>query len=187
MPAPPVPAPLPRLQLSAWRIVAWVIVLLAIFGIFEYCVHGWHVAAALRAASSGSPERARLTRMLVWDGAYLAGACITLAAAGGALLRRGWGRPALRVVAGLLALWMLASGILLARDLVALAHRSRLLLAQPGVADAGRELIAHVRRSYIVAIVLKGVGMLVLGWLAWRLGAPAVRAQFPVAPARRRG
>lgn len=173
-----------RFRLSIWRVVTWLLLLLTIFGIFQYSVQVWHVGAALSDASRASAQDA-LTRMLVWNGAYLAGACITLVATAGALLRRGWARPALRVVAALLALWLLATAITMGAHLISFNRHSSLLLSQSNLGEAGKALLARVRRSYMVAIALKAVAVPILLWLAWRLGVPSVRAEFPVSPARK--
>lgn len=173
-----------RFRPSIWRVVTWLLLLLAVFGIFQYSVHAWHVLATLRTLGE-SDVHAAMTRMLAWDVAYLAGACVTLAAAAGALLRRGWARPVLRVVAGLLALWLLATAIMLGARWTSFNHHSSMLMAQSNLGEAGQALLARVRRSYIVAIALKAVAVPVLVWLAWRLGVPSVRAQFRPSPARK--
>lgn len=174
----------PRFRLSAWRVVTWLLALLAVFGIFQYSVHGWHVLAGLRAAHDDDTHAA-LAGIMSWDIAYLAAACITLAVAAGALFRRGWARPVLRVVAVLLALWLLVTAIMLARHWMSFDHHSQMLLAQSHLGQAGHELVARIQRRFLVGVVLKAVCVPILAWLAWRLGVPKIRAQFPVPPARK--
>ncbi|HET7266507.1 MAG TPA: hypothetical protein VFJ15_00195 [Oleiagrimonas sp.] len=166
---------------AIWRVVTWLVLLLAIFGVFQYSVHAWRVGAAVAA---GAPEAA--TRALAWDVAYLVVACVTLSAAAGTLLWRGWARPVLRIVAGLLALWLLVTAIMLGVDWVSFSRHSQELMAQPHMGDTVRALRERVRNTYLVAIVLKAVAVPVLAWLAWRLGVPSVRAQFPPLRARQR-
>jgi len=166
---------------AVWRVLTWLVLLLAIFGVLQYAVHAWRVGAAVLA---GAPDAA--TRALAWDVAYLVVACVTLTASAGTLLWRGWARPVLRVVAGLLALWLLVTAILLGMDWMSFNQHSQVLLAQPDMADTVRAVSKRISNTYLVAIVLKAVGVPILAWLAWRLGVPSVRAQFPPSPARKR-
>ncbi|HEX7342095.1 MAG TPA: hypothetical protein VF269_07440 [Rhodanobacteraceae bacterium] len=187
MPVPSATTASSRFRLQAWRVVTCLLWLLAAFGILQYSVHVWQVAHALRSPGTGHDAHAALLRMVMWGSAYLACACVTLAVATGALLTRGWARVALRVVAVLLALWFLVTAIQYGARLMAFIHDSQMLLAQPHMADAARLLAARVRRSYEVTIALKAVAVPVLVWLAWRLGVPSVRGQFPAWPARKVG
>ena len=166
-----------RFRPALWRIVTWLLLLLSIFGILQYSVHAWHVAAALNAAQN--KDHAGLAGMLAWDIVYLVVACITVLAAAAVLFRRAWARPVLRVVAGVLALWMLITAIQMLAQWSSLNAQSATLMAQPDLNDAGRAMLQHVQRRYLVAMILKAISVPVLAWLAWRLGTPAVRAQFP--------
>ncbi|HET6588225.1 MAG TPA: hypothetical protein VFG67_10710 [Oleiagrimonas sp.] len=178
MPVPSIPGEArPRPRPAVWRIVTWLVLMLAMFGILQYSVHAWHVAAALDAAPSA--DRASLTGMLAWDILYLVVACITVSASAGALFRRAWARPVLRVVVGVLALWLLVTAIQMAAHWSSLSNQSALLMSQSTMSDAGRMLLERIQRRYLIAMILKAVGVPVLAWLAWRLGTSAVRAQFP--------
>ncbi|HET7663490.1 MAG TPA: hypothetical protein VFK31_07610, partial [Rhodanobacteraceae bacterium] len=95
------------------------------------------------------------------------------------LFRRAWARPVLRVVAGILALWFLVTAIQMAAQWSSLSNQSATLLSQSALNDAGRVLLERIQRRYLVAMILKAIAVPVLAWLAWRLGTPAVRAQFP--------
>jgi hypothetical protein len=172
-----------RARFSIWRIVTWLLLLLAVFGILQYSVHAWHVGAAL--GQAGSQRQASLGAMLAWDVAYLAVACVSVMVAAGALLHRAWARPALRVVAAVLAAWLLVTAIMLIAHWASFNNHSSELLAQSGLGDAGRALLTRVRRNYLVAMCLKAAAVPVLAWLAWRLGAPRVRAQFAARAPRR--
>lgn len=169
--------PASRLGLSGWRVVTWLLLLLAVFGILQYSVHAWHVAEWLRKGGQ-APSHAALTRMLAWDIAYLVGACITLTVAAAALLRRGWARPALRVVAGLLALWLLATALMLVAHWSGFSHRTEELMSLPGLADGARMLLERARRNYLVGMGLKLAAVPILAWLSWYLGRVRVRGQF---------
>lgn len=165
-----------RSKFQIWRIVTWLLLLLAAFGILQYSMHAWQVMAFMH--SAGTRGHASLTHDLAWDIVYLVVACVTVTVAAGTLLYRGWARPVLRVVAAGLSLWLLVTAIILAAHWSSFNNHGAALLAQSQTDDAARVLFEHLRRRYLVAIILKAVGVPVLAWLAWRLGVPAVRAQF---------
>lgn len=157
-----------------WRIVTWLLLFLAIFGIFEYSLHAWQLAAHLRAGGNAASE---LRSLLAWDIVYLLAACVTVTVAAGALWGRRWARLALRVLAAALAVWMLVTAIQMGAQWNAIANHSAQLLGQAGGHDVD-VAYAHLRRSYLVAIALKAVAVPILVWLSWRLGSVAVRARF---------
>ena len=141
----------PAARFGAWRVGAWIVLLLAAFGAVLYLRHG--------------------------DYPYLAGALAVIVVCAGAILRQPWARQVLRVVALLLALWALATGALMLSQWhqfdVARAHA----LSQPQP-DILLLLIEQARRSFLLGLVLKALLVPLLLWLAWQLGRPAVRAQF---------
>lgn len=154
-----------------WRLGLWVILLLAAFGAMQYGVHGQRVWSVLGSATLDAEGRAALHAMLAWDAAYFiaAAALVVFCAAG--ILRQGWVRPVLRVALGLLAAGLLVSGVLLYRhwlDWNGQAH---------GMVDAAA-LVAQEARRVHLSLAFDAVGIVVLCWLVWRLGQPAVRAQF---------
>ncbi len=167
-----------RFRPEAWRIAVWIVLLLAVFGILQYSMHAWRVAGMLRRVEGDA--QGALAGMLAWDIVYLVVACVTVTASAGTLLYRRWARPVLRVLAAGLALWLLVTAVMMALHWGNLDGSDA---AFAGLGDAGQALLARMRRSYLVAIILKAIGVGVLAWLAWRLGVPAVRAGF----ARRRG
>jgi hypothetical protein len=84
----------------------------------------------------------------------------------------------MRVAAAVLALWMLASGGAMLAQWPQLLQASRDALGQLHDQAALQQAVLHARRSYLLALVLKGLAVPVLLWLSWRLGTPAVRMQF---------
>jgi hypothetical protein len=168
----------PSPRFAPWRIVCWVLLLLAAMGILQYADHAWRVAALLHAGAGN--DAGALGRLLAWDIAYLAGACLTLSAVTGTLLRREWARRMLRVIAVLLAVWALATAIVMFAQWNAFQHVSADLLARPGTTAGDRAVLAHARRIFMAGTAFKLVAVPVLLWLAWRLGVPGVRAQFAV-------
>lgn len=177
-------APVTARAFDVWRLVCWMLLLLAAFGILQYVSHAWQVGALLRQPESMDGAHGTLRGMLAWDVVYLGGACLTLSATAGALLRREWARRLLRVVAALLALWALGTAVAMLAQWTAFQHASDELLARPGMTDEGRAALAHARRTFIIGFALKVAAVPLLGWLAWRLGIPAVRAQFQPRAAR---
>lgn len=140
-----------RPRFATWRVGAWMLLLLAAFGGVQYL------------------------RMGDWP--YFAGSMAVIVVCAGGILRLPWARPALRVVALLLVLWVLASGGLMEAqwDQFAQARARAQALPQP---DIMLLLIEQARRSYLLALALKAVLVPLLLWLAWQMGRPAVRGQF---------
>ncbi|WP_266180612.1 hypothetical protein [Dyella humicola] len=160
---------------AVWRIVVWLMLLLAAFGCLQYALHAQQVWGVLQ--TSGSPEAvSHLRGVLAWDLAYLAGAFAIIVICAGAILRQAWSRVALQVAAVLLAIWALVSGI----TLFAQWHNvdNAVSLLQPGADEAAQRTLNRLRHSFEMAVGLKALAVPVLLWLAWRLHQPVVRGQF---------
>jgi hypothetical protein len=142
-------ATLPRF--AAWRVAAWMLLLLAAFGGVQYLRYG--------------------------DWPYLAGTLVVVVVCVGSILRQPWARQALRVVALLLVLWVLASGGLMFAQWDQFAQARAHALAQPRP-EILLLVIEQARRSYLLGLLLKALLVPLLLWLAWQLGRPQVRAQF---------
>lgn len=138
-------------RFRAWRVGTWMVLLLAAVGGVLYLRHG--------------------------DYAYLAGAFAVIVVCAGGILRQAWARPALRVVALLLALWALASGGVMLAHWEQFAQARAHALTQPQ-SDLLLLVIEQARRSFLLGLVLKALLLPLLLWLAWQLGRPSVRAQF---------
>lgn len=163
---------------AAWRIVVWLVMLLAAFGF----VSSGAMAVALVQAISGAgsaPADARhaLVIQLIWTGVTVAIAFPVMVIALATLRWREWARKALRVASLALiivACWTAwtawgAKGIL--EQQIAMGMQ----------AGAPPEAIAKAMKDHsilLVAIVLKVVSVPVLAWLAWMLGSVRVRQQF---------
>jgi hypothetical protein len=109
--------------------------------------------------------------MVVWDLVYFAAAAARVVFCAAGILRQGWSRPVLRVALGVLAIGFLVSGVSLYRRWMAVPAQLREL---PEAAEAG---IPPAHTVYL-SLALDGVAIVLLLWLVWRLGQPAVRAQF---------
>ena len=161
---------------AAWRVAVWLLLLLAAFGCVQYLGHAqllWAHRAGLSPA-----DAAALQRMLAWDLGFLAAALVLVVLCAGCILRQAWARVPLRVACGVLALWALASGGAMLSQWLQLERSSADAVMHLAADDRLRLAILHARRSYRIALALKLVLIPVLLWLAWRLGVPAVRAQF---------
>ncbi|HZX71615.1 MAG TPA: hypothetical protein VFE77_12430 [Rhodanobacter sp.] len=163
---------------ALWRVVVWLLLLLAAFGCLQYFSHAQLLWNQRQVLASDAAASAALRGMLAWDIAYVVAAFALIAVCAGCILRQTWARPALRVAAALVALWMLASGVTLLLQWPGFERASTEALAQLRHDAALRQALLHARRNYVAALVLKAVAVPVLLWLSWRLGVPAVRAQF---------
>lgn len=162
-----------------WRIVLWLILLLAAFGCLQYVHHAQQVWAHLQALAPGDAQGASaLHGMLAWDLAYLLAAFALIVLCAGCILRQAWARAPLRVACGVLALWALVSGGMMLAQWPQFHRASAEALAQLGHDEILRNAVIHARRVYRITLGLKAVMVPVLLWLAWRLGTPAVRMQF---------
>jgi hypothetical protein len=164
-----------------WRVVVWMLLLVSAFGALQYIKHMQNVWGQLRDNASLQPaELDALHGMLGWDAAYLLVVFVLIVICAGCIMRQAWARPCMRVAAVLLAIWLLITGYLQLRDVQALGANSAAILAQAqqqGTAGAAQMLV-RLQRGYQLALVFKAIGCLASLWLAWKLGNPAVRAQF---------
>lgn len=139
-------------RFAAWAVGPWLLLLLAVFGGIQYLRHGEYL--------------------------YLLAAIVVMAVGAGCVMRQGWARPAMQVLAVLLALWALLSGALMLRQWGEFELARQHALTQPQVGQALVFLINRAQRTWEVGLALKAVAIPLLLWLAWGLGRPNVRAQF---------
>ncbi|WP_404629927.1 hypothetical protein [Dyella ginsengisoli] len=161
----------PRPGFASWRLGLWVILLLAAFGAMQYGVHAQRVWSVLQVAPVDAEGRATLHAMLAWDAAYFLAAAMLVVFCAGGILRQGWARPVLRVALGLLAAGLLVSGVLLYRQWLGW-H------GQPHAVAGAAALVAQESRRVHLSLAFDATAIVMLIWLVWRLGQPAVRAQF---------
>lgn len=160
-----------RAGFALWRLGLWVILLLAAFGALQYSVHAQRVWSVLNVATVDGQGRATLHTMLAWDVAYFVVAAALVVCCAGGILRQAWARPVLRVALSLLGVGLLVSGVLLFRQWLAWSHGPH------PVADAAALLAQEARRVHL-SLAFDATAIAMLIWLVWRLGQPAVRAQF---------
>jgi hypothetical protein len=139
-------------RFSAWPIGVWILLLLAAMGSVQYLQHAEYV--------------------------YLLAALLIIAVCAGCILRQAWARPVTRVLALLLALWALISGVLMLQQWGDFETARQHAQAQPQLGEVALWMIARAQRTWQVGLALKTAAIPLLLWLAWQLGRPAVRAQF---------
>ncbi|HVC18415.1 MAG TPA: hypothetical protein VNE18_14050 [Rhodanobacter sp.] len=142
----------PTRRFAAWAIVPWILLLLAALGCLQYLQHAQY--------------------------AYLLAAMVVIVVSVGCILRQAWARPTMRVLATLLALWVLVTGVLMLKQWGDFETARQHAMAQPQLGQVALWLIARARRTWQVGLALKAAAIPLLLWLAWVLGTPAARAQF---------
>ena len=169
-------AGLPPRGFAVWRVVVWLVLLLAAFGCVQYLAHAqllWAHRVGLSPA-----DTIAMHHMLAWDTGYLLAAFALIVLCAGCILRQAWARTPLRVALGVLVLWAMVSGGTMLAQWPQFDRASADALAQLGNDAILRQAVVHARRVYRITLVLKAVAIPVLLWLAWQLGTPAVRMQF---------
>ncbi|MGF6710627.1 hypothetical protein QFZ41_001591 [Luteibacter sp. W1I16] len=161
---------------AAWRIVVWLVMLLAAVGfvintyasvLFAHAVGS--VSADAIAAGAGDPRIG-----LAWSLAYALAAFAVMSLSLGTLRWRDWGRRSMRIVALLLMVWAAYTAW------VSFDQWSQLgtVLSQAGLpADLLAAGQKH-RTILLVGLLLKVVSVPVLAWLSWVMGSVSVRQQF---------
>ncbi|GLQ90927.1 hypothetical protein [Dyella flagellata] len=153
-----------------WRMLTWIMLLVAGFLGSQYLRHAQQVWTALQNLPAGDASHAaELRYMLDWDIGYLVAAFVVIVATAGCILRQSWARSVLRVVALVLGVWLAYRGVLLWHQWNALEQ----------VGDAAvQQQLDGFKRPLLLAMGLQAFAVPALLWLAWQLGQPAVRLQF---------
>jgi len=139
-------------RFAVWAMGPWILLLVAAMGCLQYQQHGEYL--------------------------YLAGAAVVIVVCAGCILRQSWARSTMRVLAVLLALWALATGVLMLQHWGEFARARQEALAQPQLGQLVLWMIDRSQRTYEVGLALKVLAIPLLLWLAWQLGRPSVIAQF---------
>ncbi|HTV84597.1 MAG TPA: hypothetical protein VME63_04285 [Dyella sp.] len=166
-----------RSRFAWWRMLVWVLLLLAAGGGIENLTHAQQVWGVLRNLPPGDASAvSAMQGMLAWDVGFLVGWFALIVVCAGCILRQSWARPVLRLIALLLCAlaafgawqqWTMLNG---------------LAAASAASGQAATQLI-DLRHVVIAGLGLRLIAAPVLLWLSWQLGQPAVRLQFK---ARRR-
>ena len=173
--------------IAAWRILVWLMLLLAAFGCLQNAVHAQHLWDALRDhATLRDDATSELHHLLAWDAGCFTAAFATVVICAGSILRQAWARPALQVAAVALALaWGVVGGLSSLSQWHDFSSAIALTNAQAPLNEAYQAAFAHMRRTFMVSLSLRVLAVPVLLWLAWYLGRPQVRSQFRERPVRR--
>lgn len=139
-------------RFSVWAIGPWIVLLFAAMGAVQYLQHAEYV--------------------------YLLAALLIFVVCAGCILRQAWARPTMQVLAVLLALWALVSGVLMLQQWGDFETARQHAQVQPQLGEVALWMIARAQRTWQVGLALKALAIPLLLWLAWQLGRPAVRVQF---------
>lgn len=148
----PVPVEPMSRRFSVWLVGLWVLLLFAAVGAVQYLQQGEYP--------------------------YLVAALLVIVVCAGCILRQAWARPAMQVLAIVLAAWALLTGALMLRHWGDFAIAREHAMVQPQWGDVALWMIARAQRTWQVALALKACAIPLLLWLAWQLGRPDVRARF---------
>lgn len=160
---------------APWRIVVWLMMLLAAAGFvlnaYAAVVIGQAVAGMSADAAANGPDP-RVA--LAWTLGYVLVAFVVMVFALGTLRWREWARSGLRIVAVLLVAWAAYTAW------VAFTQWQQMgvVLSQPGLPPELLAMAGKHRTILLIGVVLKAVSIPVLAWLAWALGGVRVREQF---------
>jgi hypothetical protein len=161
---------------APWRIVVWLVMLLAAVG---FVINAAGILAAVSAIRSISAEAIAAGApdprvFLAWSVGNTLGAFVVMVVALGTLRWREWGRSAMRIAAGVLAVWAIVTAVIAFHQWQVIGVE----LAQGGLEPEQLLRDVKLRSILVVGIVLKAVSVPVLAWLAWTLGRVPVRQQF---------
>jgi hypothetical protein len=161
-----------------WRMIVWMLLLVAGFGCVQYVRHVQQLWGVLQTLPAGDSDIDQVRVMLAWDAGYFVVAFAVIVVSAACILRQAWARPALRVLSLALAVWAAY------RAVVAWYQWHMLTVIGPTLLAMGRSTpgqLAETQHMQNLLLISAGVGaaaVVVLLWLAWQLGQPAVRLQF---------
>jgi hypothetical protein len=161
---------------APWRIVVWLVMLLAAVG---FVINSYGAVIAAHAIGAMSPEAIAAGGpdpriLMAWSLSYAVAAFAVMVLALGTLRWREWGRSAMRVVAGVLAVWAVYTGAVAFHQWQEIG----VVLGQAGLPPDLMVGGMKARSVLLVGIVLKAISVPVLAWLTWALGSVSVRQQF---------
>jgi hypothetical protein len=132
--------------------VVWLVLLFAALGAVQYMAHAEYV--------------------------YLLASVVVIGVCIGCILRLHWARPAMRLLALLLALWSITTALLMLHQWGEFEVARQHAQSEPQLREIALWMIARAQRTWQVGIALKALAIAALVWLWWQLGQPLVRGQF---------
>ncbi|MET4675518.1 MULTISPECIES: hypothetical protein [unclassified Luteibacter] len=160
---------------APWRIVVWLVMLLAAAGfvVNAYaCVVIGQAVGAMSAEAVASGPDPRIA--LLWSLGYTLAAFAIIVVTLSTLRWRDWARGAMRIVALLLMVWAAYTAWFAYGQWQQLG----IVLGQAGLPPDLVMVAGRQRSIMLVGVVLKVVSVPLLAWLAWALGSLRVRQQF---------
>lgn len=157
------------------RMVLWLLLILSAWGILQYCMHAY---AVLRLQQVQPVAESTFWQLLAWDGLYVLVAGFIVMASAGCLMWRPWARRFLRGLVFALALYSLASAVVLFAKWQGTDPAGMDLVAQHMDPQIARAMATRARRIMLMAAILKTVAAPILAWLGWRLGQADVLRRF---------
>ncbi len=171
-------------RLAAWRVLVWLVLLLAAMGCLQYVTHLQKVWTHLQATPATDADTLGALRgMLAWDLGYLVAAFALIVISAGCILRQEWARPCMRIATLLLGAWLIFSGYMQWQQLQQIDARAITAATQAQLGADVQLALELIHRDYLLALGLRALAVPLLLWLSWLLGQERIRAQFH----RRRG
>lgn len=169
-----------RSRFAWWRMFIWALLLFAAWGGIVNLAQAQHVWSYLQSLPSGDSSATPAFQALAWAVGYLLGWFVVIVICAGCILRQAWARAAFR----LMALVLIVLAAYTAWQQWGMLHVLDATVAASGQAVAGQDAqLIDQKRILMVSLGLRLIAALLLLWLSWQLGQPAVRLQFK---ARRR-
>jgi hypothetical protein len=171
-----------KTRFAWWRMIAWVMLLVAGFGCVQYIRHAQQLWGVLQTLPAGDGDLDQLHAMLAWDAGYFIVAFAVIVVSAGCILRQAWARPALRLLSLALAVWAAY------RAVAAWYQWHMLTVIAPVLVAMGRSTpqqvteAQHMQHLLLISASIGAFAAVVLLWLAWQLGQPEVRLQFRSRP-----
>jgi hypothetical protein len=155
---------------AIWRVAVWLVLLLAVIGVFLYGREALTIVQAVRAGGMPPEAVVKAQSQLYWDIAYLA-ACLVLAwLAAMTLQGRAWARQALRFACALVAVWAAVTAWGMWTALRDIKQALSGVLADATVPLTTRDAVQSMFDYIYLSIGLRVAAIPVMGWVCWRLG-----------------
>jgi hypothetical protein len=161
-----------------WRMIAWVLLLVAGFGCVQYIRHAQQLWGVLQTLPAGDSDVDKAHAMLAWDAGYFIVAFVVIVVSAACILRQAWARPVLRVLSLALAVWFAYLSVFTWYQSLTLKKLGTALSSVGNSASGQATQIQHLQNITSISAGISAVAVVVLLWLAWQLGQPAVRLQF---------
>ncbi|MBB3227872.1 hypothetical protein FHW69_002504 [Luteibacter sp. Sphag1AF] len=158
---------------AAWRMVTWLVMLLAGVG-FILNVRSVMMVGNMMEGLANVPGTPDPRVALAWAVGYAVFAFIVIVMCLAALRWRPWARNGMRVVSAVLLVWAAVTAGLAFRQCFELTA----LMTGGTLPPEAIAAVGYARAIILTSGILKAISVPLLGWLIWQLGRAPVRAQF---------